>query len=134
VRQQAGHGLQRINCSVGTARNIQDQCPTSNATNTSAQGGKWSLLEALAAHPFGDAVQQTIANSYRSFRSDIPGGNTSTSCRYDEVDFSREADQEILNLDLIVRHDFFSRNGEAQVLKRSNEGGARLIFLIPAGA
>ncbi len=99
MRQQIGYGFKGLHRTLRAAREIEDQSLTAYTTHTAAQGGKWSLLDALIPHAFGYAGYQSIADGHGGLGRYVAHTETSAAGGHDASHFPGQPDQQILNLD-----------------------------------
>jgi hypothetical protein len=116
------YGFEGFHRPCRTAWQIEDQSFAAHAAHAAAQCGKCRLLDSLTAHSFRDAIEQSITHGHSGLWCDIARGNPGAAGGHDESNFSRQPDQQILDLDRIVRNNFASRDGK---LKSFEEFGNR---------
>lgn len=110
VRQEIGDSFERFDCTSGASRKIQDQGRAPDSAHSAAQCGKRSFLHAFGANPLGDTFDKSIADLMCSLRRDVAGCNPGAPGGYDEPNFAGQANQQILNLNGVVRDDLARSN------------------------
>ena len=118
MREQICHCFQRFGRAVGASREIQDQASAADSADSAAQRGEWSLLRAFGAHSFSNAVEQAIADCACRFGRHVAQCDASSTGGHNELHFARQSDQQVLNLDGIVRHDFSRDYREMQFFEK----------------
>ena len=118
VRHQFHHCFQRFHRAAGTAREIQNQGLAPHPTHPATQRREFSLLETLASHPFGHAVNHALTDRFCCLRSNVALCNAGPAGGYNESHFQRQMDECVLNLHGIVLHDLFGDHVKAELLQR----------------
>ena len=114
---QLRNSLQRFDRPGRTPRQIQNERLPAHAANPSAKRRKRSLLAALAPHALCHAIQEPIAYRTGGLRRDIACSDSSSAGRHDKLHLARQANQQILNLNGIVRNDLAHGNLEGKLVK-----------------
>ncbi len=128
------HGLQRLHRPRRTPWQIENQCPPPHAANAPTQRGKRSLLAALAPHALRHAVEQPVTHGHSSLRCNVTCSNPSATGRHNKLDFTRQPNQQILNLNGVIRNYLAQRNGEMKLLQNLRYRRPRDILAFPASA
>jgi hypothetical protein len=117
MRNQLRNSLQGFNRPGRTPRQIQYERLPAHAANPSAKYRKRSLLATFAPHTLCHPIQEPIAYRTGSLWGDIACSDSSSASRHDELHLARQANQQILNLNGIVRYDLAHGNLEGKLLK-----------------
>ena len=131
---QRRHRLQRLHRSCGASWQIKDQGAAAHCAHSAAQRRVWSLLRTLTSHALGHALEQAVANCYCRFRRYIAQGDPCSAGSHDESRFAREANEQVLNLNCVVRNHFPRDHFEVKFLQKLSDRRPRQVCTFAACA
>lgn len=127
------NAFEGFDCTFGTAREVEDESRAARAADGAAEGGEGSFLCAFAAHAFGDAFDEAVANGGGRFGRHVSGRDAGASGGGDEARFGREIEQCALNLWGIIRDDASGGDTKSRVGKGAGDSAAGEIDALAAG-
>lgn len=129
VREQGQHGQQGAFRATGASGKVEHEGAATDAADASAERGEGRVTEAVLAHFFGEAGDESMADGECCFGGDIAGSEACASGGDDQGCAFGGVTQSGLDLRLLVGQHGDVRNGCACCCEDCRDGGAGEICL-----
>jgi len=112
VRNHINDCLKRLHSAFRLARKVENQGLAANSADRTAENSELCRLRALRPHPFGNAIEQPIANRARCFWRYVAFSNPSSARGYDESHLHTQTNQNLADGPFLVRNDLSRDHAE----------------------
>ena len=88
MREDRQHCLQILHRPLGTARQVDDQCPPADASHGAGEHGVRRLLQTFGAHGFGKTGRFALDHLSGGFGGYVTWGKACAACGEDHIHFA----------------------------------------------